>query len=129
MQKWVIIPLPERKRGKSYMEQTKETVRIQKIIAEKVNPLLEKHLGGMVLQDYADGVMTVKFTGACRACYAAEDTLDNVVKDIFSREMPEVKDILLDNSVDDDLLDFARSLMRGGGSRDGKPSDASGSER
>ena len=85
--------------------------RLNKIIEEKINPILGEHLGGLILSSYEDGVATVKFTGNCRTCYAAEETLKNVVEDIIFEEAPEVKEVCLDNSVSDELMDFARQLL------------------
>ncbi|MCI7412285.1 NifU family protein [Hornefia butyriciproducens] len=97
------------------MMQNEKREQIQALIDEKINPVLESHMGGMEMRDYQDGVLTVRFTGTCGGCYAAEDTLENVVKEVFRREMPEIREVLLDNSVDEDMMAFARSLMRGGG--------------
>ena len=91
--------------------------RIQKIIDEIINPKLSTHMGGMELKDFQEGILTVRFTGACGSCYAAEETLDNFVKAVFAREMPEIREVLLDNSVSDDLLELTRSLMSGGAGR------------
>ena len=94
-----------------------ENKRIQKVIDEIINPKLSSHMGGMELKDYQDGILTVRFTGACGSCYAAEETLDNFVKVVFSREMPEIREVRLDNSVSDDMLEFTRSLMASGAGR------------
>ena len=85
--------------------------KIIRVIEEKVNPILGSHLGGLILTDYRDDTAIVKFTGSCRSCAAAEETLESVVKDILLREVPEVKEVCLDTSVSRELLDFARSLL------------------
>ena len=60
-----------------------------------------------------DGVAYVRLTGACAQCPTAQETLESVVKDFVMGGCPEVKDVVLDTSVSEDLLDFARKILRG----------------
>lgn len=85
---------------------------ISKVLEKEINPQLQSHSGGAVLRDLKNGIATIKFTGACAGCYAADVTLENIVKETLLREFPELKEVELDNSVDDELLDFARKLMQ-----------------
>lgn len=88
--------------------------KIQKILEEKVNPILEAHYGGAVLVDYADGLAKVRLTGACSTCPSAQSTIEDVVKSILTGELPEVQDVILDTSVSEDLLDMARKILNKG---------------
>lgn len=85
--------------------------KLNKVIEEKINPILGEHLGGLMLISCEDDSATVRFTGSCRTCYAAEETLENVVKDVIFKEVPEIKEVYLDNSVSDDLIDFAKQIL------------------
>lgn len=85
--------------------------KLNTVIEEKINPVLGEHLGGLILVHCDNRSATVKFTGNCRTCYAAEETLENVVKDIIFRELPEIEEINLDESVSEDILNFARKLL------------------
>lgn len=85
--------------------------KIQTILEEKVNPVLAEHYGGAVLTAFEDGVAWVKLTGSCSGCPSAQQTLEEIVKDIVIKDIPEVQDIRLDTSVSEDLLDFARKLL------------------
>ena len=40
--------------------------RIREIIDTKINPALSEHMGGLEFRIYEDGVLSVRFTGACR---------------------------------------------------------------
>jgi Fe-S cluster biogenesis protein NfuA len=85
--------------------------KIKKVLAEKVDPLLASHFGGVVLSAFENGVAYVKLTGACGTCPSAQYTIEDVVKQIVMEEIPEVEDVVLDTSVDEDLLDMARKLL------------------
>lgn len=85
--------------------------KIKKVLAEKVDPVLASHFGGVILTAYEDGVAYVKLTGSCSTCPSAQYTIEDVVKEIVLGELPEVKDVILDTSVSEDLLDMARKLL------------------
>ena len=65
-----------------------------------------------MLTKYEDGVAYVKLTGACATCPSAQETLEDVVKDFVMGGVPEVKDVVLDTSVSEDLLDMARKILK-----------------
>ena len=77
-------------------------------LKEKVDPLLAEHLGGSELVDFENGVARVRLTGACAS---AELTMESVVKEIVLENCPEVKDVVIDKSISDDLLDMARRML------------------
>ncbi|MEG0292090.1 MAG: NifU family protein [Anaerovoracaceae bacterium] len=84
---------------------------ISKTLKEKVDPVLEKHYGGAILTGFEDGVATVKMTGACATCPSAQDTINDVIKEILCSEHDEIKDVAMDTSVDEELLNFAKELL------------------
>lgn len=86
--------------------------KVENVLKEKVDPVLAEHYGGSVLTAYEDGVAYVKLTGACAQCPSAQSTIEDVVKEILMEELPEVRDVKLDTRVSQDLIDFAKSLMK-----------------
>lgn len=98
-------------------EKDKTIAKIREIIDTKINPALSEHMGGLEFRSYEDGVLSVRFTGACRGCYAADDTLNGIVRQVFAQEMPEIRDVELDESIDPEMLDLARKLMKEGAGR------------
>lgn len=84
---------------------------IKKVLKEKVDPVLAAHYGGAVLTGYEDGVAMVKLTGACASCPSAQSTIEDVVKSIVMENIPGIKDVILDNSISEDLIDMARKLL------------------
>ena len=84
---------------------------INKILKEKVNPLLESHYGGAVLVGFENGIAKVRLTGACRSCPSAQYTTEDIIKEILMSELPEIKDVVLDTSVSQDLMDMAKKIL------------------
>ncbi len=91
------------------MKSLEEAVR--KVLREQVDPVLQEHFGGSQLTKIEDGVAYVKLTGACAGCPSAQETLEDVVKDFVMGGVPEIRDVVLDTSVSEDLLDMARKIL------------------
>lgn len=85
--------------------------RIKKVLEENVNPILEKHFGASELSAFEDGVVYVRMTGACGSCPSAQGTVEDIVKAEIMDRIPEVKDVRLDTSVSDDLIDMAKRIL------------------
>lgn len=85
--------------------------KIRTILSEQVDPVLAQHFGGSSLSRYEDGIAYVRLTGACAQCPSAQETIESVVKDFVMGGCPEVKDVILDTSVSEDLLDMARKIL------------------
>lgn len=85
--------------------------KIKKTLKEKVDPVLAKHFGGSELTGYENGVAYVRLTGACGSCPSAQNTIEDIVKAELLAENPEVKDVVLDTSVSDDLIDMAKKIL------------------
>lgn len=84
---------------------------IEKVLEEKVNPVLASHFGGAVLVGFENDIVYVRLTGACSSCPSAQYTIEDVVKNILIEELPQVKDVVLDTSVSPELLEMARKIL------------------
>ena len=85
--------------------------KITKVLKDNVDPILAAHYGGAVLTKYENGIAYVRLTGACASCPSAQQTIEDVVKSVVTGELDEVKDVILDTSVSEDLLDMARKIL------------------
>ena len=85
---------------------------IKKVLKDKVDPVLAAHYGGAVLTKYEDGVAVVRLTGSCASCPSAQSTIEDVVNSILMENIDGIKDVVLDTSVSEDLLDMARKILR-----------------
>nr|WP_305146575.1 NifU family protein [Anaerovorax odorimutans] len=79
---------------------------------EKVDPVLAEHYGGATLTGFENNVAKVRLTGACASCPSAQYTIEDVVKNIVMENCEGVKDVILDTSVSEDLLDMAKKILR-----------------
>jgi Fe-S cluster biogenesis protein NfuA len=84
---------------------------IEKILEDKVNPILASHYGAAELSGFSDGVAYIRFSGACSSCPSARYTLEDVVRTEIMGALPDVSGVELDTGVDEDLLDFARKIL------------------
>lgn len=84
---------------------------ITKVLKDKVDPVLAAHYGGAVLTKLEDGVAFVRLTGACASCPSAQMTIEDVVKETVLANVEGIKDVILDTSVSEDLLDMARKIL------------------
>jgi len=86
--------------------------KIRTIIHEKVSPHLKAHFGDVSLVSVIDGVVRVKFEGACKNCPSANITLEDVVKKHLMSEVEGVTEVIAINDVSESLLDFAKGLLK-----------------
>ncbi len=68
--------------------------KVQKVIIEKINPMLATHGGACELVDVTDGnVVQVKLKGACGGCPGAMITLKGFVLEALKENIPEIADV------------------------------------
>ncbi len=84
---------------------------IKKTMEEKVDPILAQHFGSSRVSKFEDNILYVKLAGACASCPSAQDTVNDVIRNVILREHPDIEDVVLDTSVDDDLINFAKKLL------------------
>lgn len=85
--------------------------KIRQILEEKVNPCLLEHHGYAVLVGIKDGVVVVRMEGSCATCPDALITFETIVKTNLRKELPEIKDVILDHSADDEMIDIAKRIL------------------
>lgn len=90
-----------------------DVITLQRIIKEKVRPKLEAHGGDLEIVSLEGGVLTVRLLGQCSGCPSAHVTNEEIIKKEILAEAPEISDVILDNSVSEDMLAFARQLLSG----------------
>ena len=88
-----------------------EVDNIQRILEEDVRPALMAHEGDVELISYESQVVKVKLHGKCSGCPSAYLTTEELIAAKIKEKMPEVKDVVLVQEVNPELLDFARRIL------------------
>lgn len=88
-----------------------DMAKISEIIETYINPTLQEHKGWIEPEDWGDGVLTIRFRGACAGCDGTRKTLDEFVIPTLKGHIPEIQDVLLDEDISRELYDFALSLF------------------
>ena len=87
--------------------------KVESVLKEKVEPALAEHFGGAQITELTDdGILYIKMTGACGTCPAAKEELEGSIKDTVIQACPEIADVRLDDTVSQDMLDFAKQLLK-----------------
>ena len=89
-----------------------EISRIEQVLDEKVRPNLAQHGGDIQIEKLEDGVLHVRMHGQCSGCPSAELTLENLVETELKEAFPELKKVALVTGVSEDLIAYARRIMR-----------------
>lgn len=68
----------------------KETIKAIKKTLEKIRPFINRDGGDVEFVKFEDGIVYVKFSGACEGCTLINSTLENGVEVILMEEVPGV---------------------------------------
>ena len=86
--------------------------RIEQVIDTSVRPYLNGHGGDIEIVDFTNGVLKIKLTGMCSNCPSSLLTTEEVVKKEVMEQIEEVQAVALEAGVSDELIDFAKKLLR-----------------
>ena len=84
---------------------------IEQILDEKVRPQLALHGGDIRSLSCEDGVYRFRLLGQCSNCPSAYLTTETLIREELQAAIPELSDVILVQTVSDDLLEQARALM------------------
>ncbi|WP_329384727.1 NifU family protein [Anaerofustis butyriciformans] len=87
-------------------------IEIEKVLNDKVRPYLKNHGGNVVIKEYKEGILKVKLIGQCANCVSAKTTNEELIKYNLLKEIPSIKDVILVEGVNDELLDFAKNFLK-----------------
>jgi len=85
--------------------------KIEKVLKDKINPMLKEHEGWVELVSFDKENVTIRFRGACSGCGAVKDTLNNIVIPKLKEEIPEIKNVMVSEDVSDELIQLAMKLL------------------
>ena len=89
------------------------TSRVEKCIDEEINPELQQHGGWIELVDVfpEERAITVRFRGQCAGCHSMDGTLENTVLPKIRHSIREIRHVEIDDDLDDDVWEMAKSLF------------------
>lgn len=85
---------------------------INQIIDEYVQPVFKAHGGYVEPIDYTDDVLRIVMKGRCSNCPSAAQETEDIVKKELKDRIPEIKDVILVSEVSEELMEFAKSLLK-----------------
>lgn len=85
---------------------------IEAALDKKVRPRLLNHGGSIEVVDFTEGVLYLRYLGACAMCPAAEETTENLVKAALLSEFPDIRDIVLAPPYSESLVEQALKILR-----------------
>lgn len=87
--------------------------KLEEIMARDVRPLLATHGGSVTVTGMTEeNYVMVKMLGVCSSCSAAQQTLKEIIETAVIEKMPQVKGVLLDSQVSQELIDEALRMIR-----------------
>ena len=84
---------------------------MMQLIDAQVRPALRAHGGDLTITEFSGGVLRFKLTGGCRGCPSAWLTAEEIVKAPLTARFPELKDVVADTDLDDDLISMAKEIL------------------
>lgn len=86
---------------------------IEKIIEKDIRPKLRLHGGDIEIKSLVDKELVIRLTGNCKNCPSAQMTTEDIVERILRENLgSEIEHIKLDSSVDEDLISFAKKILK-----------------
>lgn len=85
---------------------------VKNVLDTKVRPELMKHNGDIQLVEVNEGIVIVRLLGNCSHCPSAIYTMEDLVETTLKDNIPQVKEVILDSSVSDDLLKQVLDILR-----------------
>lgn len=86
---------------------------VERVLEEQVRPMLHSHGGEVRLIDICDGKVLVELQGACAGCPSADLSTRGFIEDTLKAAIPGLTAVELEQTVSEELLDFARNILRG----------------
>ena len=86
---------------------------IETVVQEEIRPKLALHGGDIRLLSLQDGVLRFELLGQCSGCPSASITTEELIRSVLTEAVPQVKDVVLVERVDEDLVAQARAILSG----------------
>ena len=88
--------------------------RLEYVLDKAIRPILAAHGGTIQILGWEDGNLYVALEGRCSGCPAADFSTRQWIQEILVEQFPEIRQVVLEQTIHDDLLSQARNLLRYG---------------
>lgn len=85
--------------------------RIKSVIQEQIRPRLALHGGDIRVLSFEDGILRFELLGQCSGCPSASITTEELIQEVLTEAVPQVREVVLVDSIDEDLLNQARAIL------------------
>jgi len=85
---------------------------INKIIQDEVKPQLALHDGDIEVIKVENGIVEIKFLGACKGCPSAKFTIEDVVEKALKKKIPKIKKVIQVYDVSSELWDAYKKIIK-----------------
>lgn len=75
------------------MKKNEDVINRIKIELDKIAPFLASEGGFVTFEKFEDGILYIRFGGACENCSLIDYTLEDGIEQIICSEVPEVKEV------------------------------------
>ncbi len=89
----IIIEKQNIKKKSTKNKKDKISNNIEKIIDEKVRPVVAKDGGDIIFENYDKGIVYLTLKGACVGCPSSTATLKQGIENLLKHYFPEVKEV------------------------------------
>lgn len=86
--------------------------KIEDVLDQYVRPQLSQHYGDVKIVSFNEGVLKIKLIGQCSNCPSAKFTVEDFIEKELREKLPEVEKVVLIEGVSDELLEFARKVLK-----------------
>lgn len=86
--------------------------RIEQVLNGEIRPQLLLHGGGLETVSLMEGRYTFRLTGQCAGCPSAYLTTEELIRGTLLARFPELREVVLEQGVSEDLLAQAKRLLR-----------------
>ena len=84
---------------------------IEDVLNREVRPLLSQHHGNIIILSYESNILKFRLTGKCCNCPSAKTTTEEIISEKVRSAFPDIKEVILINEVNPDLLLMAKKLL------------------
>ena len=84
---------------------------IETVLREQIRPQLALHGGDIRVLSFENGLLRFELLGQCSGCPAASITTEELIRAVLTEAVPQVRDVVLVERVDEDLVAQAKAIL------------------